>query len=95
MRSVRNTIVFFADVIVRIGTSVHVSLGCNLLMNIHYEFLKGKKRCFTVVLEFFNYLPDLVEKKAYPYFIKAFDSVLKNSMMFKENQNTTQKGRVN
>lgn len=62
LRSVRNMIVLFADVIVHIGTSVHVPLGCNLLMNIHYEFLKGKKRCLTVVLEFFNYLADLVKK---------------------------------
>lgn len=43
LRSVQNMIIFFADITVHIGTSVHVPLGCNLLMNIHYKFLRGKK----------------------------------------------------
>jgi len=62
LRSVWNMIMFFADVVVHIGPYVHVPPGCNLFMNIHYEFLKGKKRCLSVVLEFFNYLADLVKK---------------------------------
>lgn len=88
LRSVQNVIIFYADIAVHIGTSVRVPLGSNLLMNTHYKFLKGENKCSTVVLEYFNYLSNLV-KNVYLYFIKALVSVLKSIIVVTKNHNTS------